>query len=418
MASKVCSHNNIRPLRSQYLEIEDLKIVERMNECLDCGVLFNSYEVRNLDLRNNNEQILDNLPPPLKESKEERANRFFENQSFDKASCEYSELITDYFSQSKTFQKENEFNKVYWVNRFALSETYAGRSENGIYFLENEIKSDSKNAYLYIVQRGEIKYFLKDYHEAIKDYNLGIKAKPQEGKFYTLRGNAHIRLKNYQKAIEDFSNRIKLSPGIKSDNELPEMYFRSGFLKFEISDYENAIIDFEAAISLLVNSRWLHDMRLLKECYQYRGESSFLLTNYEDAINDFNLSIDVLYPSNHDYLIRGLAKQKLGDYYGSIADFTKGFKNDPKNGDFIVRRGFVKKLSGDFQGAINDYTKAIKLKLVDTKLDEIFHMRSKANFELGNYEKAISDCEKAIDLDPKNNFHLKLKDDLENNISD
>ena len=45
-------------------------------------------------------------------------------------------------------------------------------------------------------------------------------------------------------------------------------------------------------------------------------------------------------------------------------------------------------------------------------------MRSQANYELGNYEQAISDCEKAIDLDPKNNFHLKLKDDLENNISD
>ena len=199
---------------------------------------------------------------------------------------------------------------------------------------------------------------------------------------------------------------------------MPEIYFKSGFLKFEISDYENAIIDFEAAISLLVNSMLFQDYELLKECYQYRGESSYLLTNYEDAINDFNLSIDDFYPSNHDYLIRGLAKQKLGDYCGSIADFTKGFKNDPKNGDFLVRRGIVKKLSENFQGAINDYTKAIKLKLVDIKLDEIFNMRSKANYELGNYEQAILDCQKAIDLDPKNISYLKLKDDLENNISD
>jgi tetratricopeptide (TPR) repeat protein len=61
-------------------------------------------------------------------------------------------------------------------------------------------------------------------------------------------------------------------------------------------------------------------------------------------------------------------------------------------------RGLVYGDSGQFKQAISDYNKAIEL---DPKLSEAYTNRGNAYVRLGQLNQAISDCNKAIELNPK-----------------
>ena len=64
-----------------------------------------------------------------------------------------------------------------------------------------------------------------------------------------------------------------------------------------------------------------------------------------------------------EYSHQGVAKFKLQDYTGAIADFNKAIELDPDPADGAVYliRGFAKFSLQDYKGAIADYTKAIAI---------------------------------------------------------
>ena len=66
-------------------------------------------------------------------------------------------------------------------------------------------------------------------------------------------------------------------------------------------------------------------------------------------------------------------------------------------------RGFAKYVLGQYEEAINDYDKAIELR---PDYAPVYKNRGNAKAELGRYEEAITDFDKAIKLEPDNqNFH-------------
>ena len=59
--------------------------------------------------------------------------------------------------------------------------------------------------------RGNAKYELKQYQEAIADYDKAIELNQKMCRYYN-RGNAKYELKQYQEAIADFNKAIELNP--------------------------------------------------------------------------------------------------------------------------------------------------------------------------------------------------------------
>jgi lipoprotein NlpI len=85
-------------------------------------------------------------------------------------------------------------------------------------------------------------------------------------------------------------------------------------------------------------------------------------------------------------------------------------------------RGVVEKANGDFDGAIADYTRAIEL---DPKYAAAYSNRGSAKQAKGDLDGAIADCNRAIELDPKDAMAhknrgvvKKAKGDLEGAIAD
>lgn len=74
-----------------------------------------------------------------------------------------------------------------------------------------------------------------------------------------------------------------------------------------------------------------------------------------------------------------------------------------------VNRGHIYFMIGDMESAITDFDKAIDL---DNGNPIAFGNRGQAYLRLDKYEQALLDLEKALDLDPHNTFYYHLKGDI------
>lgn len=118
-----------------------------------------------------------------------------------------------------------------------------------------------------------------------------------------------------------------------------------------------------------------------------KGKSKINLGDYIGAIKDLNEVIGEYRESSllgEAYYYRGNAKHSLQDYRGAIADYTMAIK-DP---DFFT-----------FHSFINDRGERVKL---GHDFLDAFGNRGSAKLGIGDYVGAITDCDTAIMMRPKN----------------
>ena len=132
-----------------------------------------------------------------------------------------------------------------------------------------------------------------------------------------------------------------------------EYFFNRAQDKFELADYEEAILDYNKALELSPTEICL--------VYSKRGNAKRNLGDFDGAISDQNkaLDFDPLYADG--YFNRGSAKYKMGDFTGAIEDYTQVIKINPKDSDAFFNRANIKKEIGDMRGACEDWKKGAEL---------------------------------------------------------
>jgi len=136
--------------------------------------------------------------------------------------------------------------------------------------------------------------------------------------------------------------------------------------------------------------------------YEYffnRAQDKFELADYEEAILDYNKALE-LSPTEIClvYSMRGNAKRNLGDFDGAISDQNKALNFDPLYADAYFNRSSAKFQKGDFDGAIEDYSQVITIKPNDS---DAFFNRANVKKEVGDIQGACEDWRKAADLGDK-----------------
>ena len=91
------------------------------------------------------------------------------------------------------------------------------------------------------LRRGDIKFYEKDYHGAISDYNKSIELNPNDDHVYFLRGYAKGKLKDYEASIRDYTKALGLNPYNSN------AYHLRGVSRALIKDYEGACDDWKNA---------------------------------------------------------------------------------------------------------------------------------------------------------------------------
>ncbi|GEO05707.1 hypothetical protein AAE02nite_33710 [Adhaeribacter aerolatus] len=225
--------------------------------------------------------------------------------------------------------------------------------------------------------------------------------------FYYRSGDLKVSLQNFKGAIEDYTKAIEL------DWDVADYYQYRAYASFEVKDYDNAVADYVEAIRL--DSTKENELRIsLAEVYFKKAIDSLeigLYTDFDYAIEDYTKAIE-LNPSNAEYYYhRGLTRCDTKDYKGAAKDFTKAIKLNSIRNEELKRllpyayfyNAIAKERNGNYNKAIINYTRAIELNPSDA---EYYQNRGCANFEMNNFEAALADYTKAIELDPSKTKQL------------
>jgi tetratricopeptide (TPR) repeat protein len=132
--------------------------------------------------------------------------------------------------------------------------------------------------------------------------------------------------------------------------------------------------------------------------YNNAGFELYGQAKKEEAIKYYTNAIkwNPLYPEAFNNL--GVAKEKIGDYNGSIADCNKALELKPEYAEAYNSRGVAKEKKGDYDGAASDYDKALKL---NPRYAEAYSNRGIVREKQGCHNEAIADCEKALEFNPQ-----------------
>ncbi len=197
---------------------------------------------------------------------------------------------------------------------------------NELYEKAIELKPDFEQAIDNYAQNMRLN--IKDYIKAIDLYSKLIDINPKYEYAYYRRSRCKEYLKNYIGAIEDRIEYIKVNSIINSDD-----YVSIARIKFKIFDFKGAIEDCYKAIEIDNKNSY---------AFTYLGQAKFNLQNYEDAIIDFKTSIELQieeiklrdYNQRFSYttlLYYGKAKFELQEYKSALKIFLKCIEQYPKN---------------------------------------------------------------------------------------
>ena len=122
---------------------------------------------------------------------------------------------------------------------------------------------------------------------------------------------------------------------------------------------------------------------------------------YKEGLKSLDIAINSRAGMNFSdaYLSRGICKKGLNDIKGARDDWAKALELKPEDSELIFFSGFGNFLMEDYQEALNDFERIIE---VFPKRVDLLHAYSVCISKAGEYETAIKYLKKLLELDPDN----------------
>src|SRR6185503_9440465 len=174
--------------------------------------------------------------------------------------------------------------------------------------------------------RAELAMQLGKYAQAVKDYNVVLRAYPGNGMVLQTRGIAYKQLGEFDHAADDLRSAIKSSP----DDPMLAAY-----LCESLAHSHNPSAAIAQCGSVLKSNPYS------ATSFEARGYAFFRAKRYADALRDFKAAATI-YPNRAEYLYaRGIAKAKVGDRGGSRQDITFAEQLAPNVGRESAKAGLT-----------------------------------------------------------------------------
>ena len=249
--------------------------------------------------------------------------------------------------------------------------------------------------------RGTAYNAIRDYQDAISDFDNAIHFRPVFFEAFTNRGiafdslgsvlGASVAFDNlgslfgnslHERAIQDFNQAIQLKP----DYYLA--FVSRGYAYANLGQYQRVVEDYDEALRLQPDNTYaLND----------RGYSYYRLGQYQRAIQDYDRVLQLNPYFNIAYQNRCSAKASLGvDLDGALADCMKSLEAHPNNLLSLQTRGFVYYLMGNFKASIANEDGAIS-----EFPARAHYIRGLAKLKLGDEAEGNADITAAKSFDPK-----------------
>jgi tetratricopeptide (TPR) repeat protein len=212
---------------------------------------------------------------------------------------------------------------------------------------------------------------------ALLNQALEIDNKHLDALFY--RGIAKYNLEDYDAAILDFTKIIFFEPDADS-------YYNRGNCKYNLQDYEGALFDYEKAVAL--------DPDLIG-AYFNLGNAKFTLEDYKGAVEAFSKVVRFFPNDYNSYSQRALAYMELKNYKLAFKDFGACILIRP-NSQSYYNRGFALLEINYYKEAKDDFLKAIAKNPNNTPA---YFYLGVSHFLLGEFEQSIKSLSVATTKD-------------------
>jgi tetratricopeptide (TPR) repeat protein len=133
------------------------------------------------------------------------------------------------------------------------------------------------------------------------------------------------------------------------------------------------------------------------EAFYLRGAAKYNLGDYQGSIGDFTICIRLYPQAASSFQNRGVARSKTGDHQGAVEDFNHALRLEPENYSLYLSKVYSLLQIEQFQEAIATCDKAIKL---NSRIEEAFVLRGAAHLSIEAYDKALLDLDKALQIQP------------------
>lgn len=247
---------------------------------------------------------------------------------------------------------------------------------------DEEVLDASRKAGKFFEQGMEA-YNNDEFVEAIEYFTKSLEKSPSYFPAQTNRGLTYLVLKNEEKALEDLSYVTENYP------ESHAALFGMGVIYMRDGDYQNARDYLSKAVEIEYD---------VADYHYALGKADDMIAQYEFALNDFNEAIKIE-PLPKYYIERGNTYAKIGEYEKAKADYLKALELES---DIVAAENnmmVVNSVSGRDESTLDEINKKI-----EENPENASFIMARGIFYLNNADnkKALSDFEKAIELDGEN----------------
>jgi tetratricopeptide (TPR) repeat protein len=213
-----------------------------------------------------------------------------------------------------------------------------------------------------------------------------------------------------------------VSPG--RDDEAIEQFFHQGLNRLLHGDYQQAVVQFTAALKLDASNAAIYAHR--GDAHRLQGENDRAIADFEaalrlnptDAVVLVNRAMSYLSAGEHNhvvadcnaalvsnphsasaYRVRGAAYAALESADLAIADLDKAIRLAPADEEAYYQRGVLNMGKHDFERAVLDFNQVLRL---NKHRVHAYLQRGQAYRNLNNYKSAIRDYSEALRRHPNN----------------
>ena len=142
-----------------------------------------------------------------------------------------------------------------------------------------------------------------------------------------------------------------------------------------------------------------------------QGLNKYKVSDFQGAIVDYDAAIRLDPNYSAAYINRGIAKDQLKEHQSAINDYTQAIKLDPKSATAFGNRGWAQQLLRNYADAIRDYDEAIRLdpKGDNAKNNKAFLLSVAEESSFRDPEQALTLVEEILSADPKNVYAMNAK---------
>ena len=328
-----------------------------------------------------------------------------------------------------TAQNENNVKRpdTYNYNR-GLEELNNNNEEEALNYFKKELENDPKNGYAYTwiaiiyaynaqygnalsaldkaqkylpkkdvefvssayCQKADIYLALADTIKALENITAAIKTDPKDEDIYKKRAQVYYELKQYDKADSDYET-------VKEMNQASHLgYVGIGRNRIAQERWDEAIEQFNQVIALYADN---------SQAYAFRAKAYMGKGQWHEATDDIIKSLD-LEADNYAYdLLLSIDDPNADTMIAKLKVQQAKKPNEAKWSFFI---GCIYKKQAMYQKAIEAFQQSNKIESFATVYSDIADCYN----ELGNYEQAVENINKAIELRPDYTDYLFVKGDL------